>query len=396
MSETTDASSDFLVRRDDLSQTRFVPGLDPDRAALDGGRALLDVRRFGFSANNITYAVVGEQLGYWKFFPAPDGFGRVPVWGIGEVRRSSCDGVVPGQRYFGYFPISSHLLVAPSVSGPGFLDTSPQRAGLPPVYNTYRLMNEATGFPPDEDDYTVLLRPLFMTSFMAEDFLADNGVFGAGRVILSSASSKTAFGIAQCLAQRDGARPEIVALTSPSNLAFVEGLGIYDSVRAYGDLTQLPANMASIYVDLAGDGELIGRVYAHLGASLRFCSLIGVTHWDKRQPPPELEGPPPTFFFAPMQIQKRLADWGPEGFHQRFIAAWRSFLQSVSGWLTIRHGYGRETIERVYRETLAGRTSPAQGHVLSLLAEAEWAIGRVSEGARARRDTDPPTEERER
>jgi hypothetical protein len=69
-----------------------------------------------------------------------------------------------------------------------------------------------------------LLRPLFITSWLIDDFLADNDFFGARVMLLSSASSKTAYGTAFQLAQRDGI--EVVGLTSPGNVAFCESPGL--------------------------------------------------------------------------------------------------------------------------------------------------------------------------
>ena len=89
----------------------------PDRrvraAASRAGQALLRVDTFGLTANNVTYAVMGEAMSYWDFFPAEDGWGRVPMWGFAEVERSEADGVEPGTRVYGYLPPSSHLLVHP-------------------------------------------------------------------------------------------------------------------------------------------------------------------------------------------------------------------------------------------------------------------------------------------
>ena len=48
----------------------------------------MKVDRFAFTANNITYAVLGDELKYWQLFPAPEGFGNIPVWGFGEVIAS--------------------------------------------------------------------------------------------------------------------------------------------------------------------------------------------------------------------------------------------------------------------------------------------------------------------
>ena len=53
-------------------QTQSVPALTP-------GSALLRVESFAVTANNVTYAVMGDSFGYWNFFPAPEGWGIVPM-----------------------------------------------------------------------------------------------------------------------------------------------------------------------------------------------------------------------------------------------------------------------------------------------------------------------------
>jgi hypothetical protein len=57
-----------------------------------------------------------------------------------------------------------------------------------------------------QEPQQALLRPLFITSFLIDDFLDDAQCFGAQQVLLSSASSKTAFGTALCLSLRRGRR----------------------------------------------------------------------------------------------------------------------------------------------------------------------------------------------
>ena len=167
-------------------------------------------------------AVFGDMLGYWKFFPAQGDWGRIPVWGIGTVIDSSASAVQRGSRYYGYFPMSGHLLVTPGkVTPAGFVDRSEHRHELPPVYNHYALMSDATGFPARQDNQQMVYRPLFTTSFMLDDFFEDNAYFGAESIVLASASSKTAFGTAFMM--RD--RPQtVIGLTSSANRAFVEGL----------------------------------------------------------------------------------------------------------------------------------------------------------------------------
>src|SRR6266540_7027110 len=101
---------DFLVKRDDLRECRIA---ESEVSGLGPGQALLRVDSFGLTANNVTYAVFGEAMSYWGFFPAPDGWGRVPMWGFAEVERSEAPGVEPGTRIYGYLPPSSHLVVRP-------------------------------------------------------------------------------------------------------------------------------------------------------------------------------------------------------------------------------------------------------------------------------------------
>src|SRR5271167_4218924 len=115
--------SDFLVKRNDLRECRIVDSGTPE---LEPGQTLLRVERFGLTANNVTYAVFGESMSYWDFFPAEDGWGRVPMWGFAEVQRSNAEGVEPSMRVFGYLPPSSHLVVTPAdAGGAGFVDGSP-------------------------------------------------------------------------------------------------------------------------------------------------------------------------------------------------------------------------------------------------------------------------------
>lgn len=68
---------------------------------------------------------------------------------------------------------------------------------------------------------------------MVDDFLGDNDLFGASVLVVSSASSKTGLGVARQAANREGLR--VVGLTSPANVSFTEGLGVYTEVIAYGD-----------------------------------------------------------------------------------------------------------------------------------------------------------------
>jgi len=72
-------STDFVVVRDDLQQCKTIETQLPDATALPDDALLVKVVSFALTANNITYAVLGDQLKYWQLFPAPESFGNIPV-----------------------------------------------------------------------------------------------------------------------------------------------------------------------------------------------------------------------------------------------------------------------------------------------------------------------------
>jgi hypothetical protein len=351
---------DFLVRRDDLRTTRFAESPSADLAPADG-QALLRVDHFAFTANNITYAVAGDQLSYWNFFPAERGWGRIPVWGYADVVASRCAGLADGARLYGYYPMSTHLIVEPvHVNAGGFIDGAAHRASMAGAYNQYRAVS-----PGDRrgEHAQMLLQPLFVTAFLIDDFLAEQKFFGARTAVLSSASSKTAFGLAHQLAQRKGI--EVIGLTSPRNADFVAGLGCYHRVLPYGELGALDAGTPALFVDMAGNGAVQSAVHHHFGAKLVHSLSVGLTHWEHRKRETDLPGAQPSFFFAPNQLRKRFGDWGPEGFQQRIGDAFAAFRGLADRALRVVRG-GRADVQRVYLDTLEGRTAPDEGHVLTL------------------------------
>ncbi|MDP9135342.1 MAG: DUF2855 family protein [Actinomycetota bacterium] len=354
--------TDFLVKRDDLRECRVAESGAPE---IDSGQALLQVGTFGLTANNVTYAVFGDAMSYWDFFPAAEGWGRVPMWGFAEVERSDAEGVEPGTRLYGYLPASSHLVVAPTRAGEdGFVDGSPHRAALPSAYHRY-LATAADGFyRADTEAMQMLLRPLFFTSFLIDDQIADEGLTARGPIVVSSASSKTAVAAAFLLAQRQ--EVELIGLTSPRNVEFVERLGIYDRTVAYDAVESLDRGPAT-FVDFAGDGAVRLTVHTHYGDRLVHSMAVGMTHWEAlRAGAGELPGPPPTFFFAPDRVAKRAKDWGRTGLESKVADAWHPFCEWAAGWLEPIRGEGFEAVCGAYLDVLEGRVEPARAHVLTL------------------------------
>ena len=350
---------DFIVSRSDWSKTRFEDGPAPEAGA---GEVLFRVDRFAFTANNISYAKAGDMLRYWDFFPAAEGEGRIPVMGFGDSVASGHPDVSEGLRVFGFFPMSRYLVIQPASVGPGgIVDGADHRQGIAPAYNTYSPMDAGTA--PAHEDAHMLMRGLFLTSFLVDDYVAEQGGFGAEQVVITSASSKTGIALAW-LVSRDGGR-KAIGLTSARNAAFVKSLGYYDDVVLYEDVESI-AKVPTIAVDMAGSGSVINRLHHHLGDDMRYSCSVGATHFDDTPREGELPGAQPEFFFAPGQIQKRAREWGAEELERRIGSAWTGFRDASDAWLEVVRGAGREAVERVYRETLEGRTAPSQGHVVSL------------------------------
>ncbi|MEO1399462.1 MAG: DUF2855 family protein, partial [Pseudomonadota bacterium] len=308
----------FQVRTDDITRTRLVETVKP--APLKDGEIRVSVDRFGFSANNVTYAAAGFTLGYWQFFPPAgdscEGWGVLPVWGFADVRESACEEVDTGERLFGYFPPADELVLQPIQIAPGhFIDGSAHRCELPTGYNFYRRVPAATAGSVLAENHHMLLYPLYITSYALWDLLKENDWYGAERIILTSASSKTSIGLAYAL-KTDDAAPPVAGLTSASNVAFVESLGLYDTVLSYDDLGSVDISRPTAVVDMAGNGALLGRLHSHLGDQMAQTLQVGLTHWDGERKDDAVIKERSTFFFAPSQIQKRMKEWGPAGFQQ--------------------------------------------------------------------------------
>jgi len=364
----------FIVDREHLSQTQWRRSAP---VPLVEGEVRMKIDAFALTSNNITYAAFGDTMNYWGFFPTGDAVtGCIPVWGFANVIESRSEGVRVGERIYGYYPIASDVVLQPvRVRETGFIDGAAHRRDLHGAYNQYIRCDTDPGYIAARESEQALLRPLFTTSFLIDDFLADNEFFGASSVILSSASSKTAYGTAFCLARRrslgsETAALRMVGLTSPANVAFTRGLLCYDDVLPHDEVDTLRADTPSVYVDFSGSAALRTRIHAHFGDQLKYSCSVGGTHWQDLGGAKGLAGPRPVLFFAPAQAKKRSADWGSQGLQQRIADAWGAFMQPVTdpsaAWLHVVRGTGEAAVEAVYQTLLGGRINPAEGHVLSV------------------------------
>lgn len=361
------------VDRGDLHRTRVVE--DPARA-LEAGEARLRVDAFALTSNNVTYAVAGDMLRYWDFFPAEAPWGRVPVWGFAEVNESRHDDLQVGTRVYGYLPMGTELVVAPgNVDDSGFTDLAPHRGAMAAAYNRYAAQpalptgGDAVDAARHAEDQRMVLYPLFVTSFLIDDGIGDvleRAGSGGGRVVISSASAKTSFGTAFCARRRDGV--ETVGLTSPSNVGFVESLGVYDAVIPYGGA--LPVDdVPTVFVDIAGSAEVRFAVHDAMAAQLVSSMIVGITHWDAAPVEAALPGPAPAMFFAPDRITARTREWGPEVLAERLDAAWQSYGTWTDGWLRYEHHRGPDALVEVFTSMLDNAADPKAGHVHTLQTE---------------------------
>ena len=345
----------------DITDVRIA---ELDACELSAGQVRLTVDRFGYSANNITYAAAGETLKYWDFFPTgTEGWGIVPVWGYADVAASNCDGIEVGARYFGYWPSGDSLVVQPAKVKPErFFDASAHRSELATTYNFYRRADQANS---DAENRHMLLFPLYITSWCLWDALVKDDWFGAKRIAIASASSKTAIGLAFALSQDENA-PEVVGLTSPANTGFVEGLHLHDTVLTYDDLETLDPSVPTAIVDMSGNATTIGRLHTHLGDAMRQTLDVGLTHWEAPRRDDARIRDRSTFFFAPAHIAARSKEWGADEFARRTNAFMMAATEDSKRWMEVDILSGLDALADLHPKMARGGSDPANGFVIAV------------------------------
>jgi len=356
------------IDRDAIADARIVTEAETE---IPNGALEVAIDLYAMTANNVTYAVFGKPVGlfgndqgYWDFFAERDAPGRLPVWGFATVARSRHDAVPVGTQLYGYFPMASHTVLIPGRAGPhGFTDVSPRRASLPVIYNQYQRIDALGDYRAVDHDYWPVFRPLFLTGWLIADQLEDESDYGAKQILVASASSKTAIGLAHALMQR-AQRPQVIALTSAGNTAYVESLELYDRVVTYDAIDTLDPGVASAMVDMAGNAAVAASIHSHFGNALKASIVVGKSHWDSAADATPLPGPARQMFFAPGRSEKRAGDWGPDGFRRRIEAAWTGFVGLAPRLLSIDKRQGAEAALAAYLETLQGKADAKTGLVI--------------------------------
>ncbi len=362
----------LLTRKGDLGTSHIHTA---ERSLLPAsGEVILKLDRFSLSTNNITYAAFGDSMNYWAYFPThEEQWGHMPVWGFADVVASDTAGIAVGERFYGYFPIASHVWFQPErVSERGFYDGAPHRRDLFRAYNQYTRCRWDPYYNARTEGLQALLKPLFLTSFLLADFLQDNAFFGARRLVISSASSKTAYGTAACL---EGSGVELVGLTSAGNRDFVTGLGCYRQTIDYDQLGTLDNSTPTAYVDFSGDLELRDAVHRHFGDNLRYSCFAGSAQTTDPARLTSAVGPTPVFFFAAEQIRKRNRDWGPQEVDQRIGEGLLRFYSRVGHgpkpWLKLIESEGYDAAAEIIARLYRGTVDPQEGHIVRLQGSAD-------------------------
>ncbi len=361
--------------KQNFNETRLV---NVPENELKDGEVRVKVERFSFTANNATYAVLGDYLKYWQFFPAAsqsgdddsNQWGIIPVWGFAVVSESRCNEVAVGARFFGYFPPAERWVMTPSnVSHGSFVDATAHRQALPAGYNLYRAAEPKTDKIDAEQEQTdnerSLLYPLFVTSYCIHDLMSGRDWLGADQVLIISASSKTSIGLAYAI-QDDESSPTALGLTSDRNKADVTLLGLYEQVLSYEEIQHLDPSKTTVVIDMSGNKRILSQLHKHLGENMALTLNVGITHWADLQDVSGIDQSRCEQFFAPGHIQSMIKEVGP----QEFQAKSGTFVQGTAvrtrSWLQLKQLEGLSQLQTFYPDVMMGKLSAETGLIVSL------------------------------
>jgi hypothetical protein len=240
----------------------------------------------------------------------------------------------------------------------------------------------------------MLYRPLFWTAYWCEDWLFSSKYRGANQILISSASSKTAFCLAYLIGKRvvrDGLPGfSIVGLTSKRNLAFTKGLSLYDEVLDYDSFTSASAlfriqgTQKWLYVDVAGNESINARVFSHIGSRLVASIALGLTNLSPSSPDASsskwstntfTENDTKSPSASPTTLEQFfMPEWLAVRRHQLSIAqitslqrqAWRELITDCRNWVKMDHIFGGEGVKAAYEDVAKGGLGPDKGLIWSL------------------------------
>ncbi|WP_100656781.1 DUF2855 family protein [Alteromonas flava] len=352
--------SEIEVQKDALKNLREVDSALHNES--DPRAVVLRVDEFGFSSNNITYALLGDKFGYWGFFPASEGYGITPVWGFATVLESNSSELEVGEKVYGYLPMASHLVIhADKITENSFMDIHPQRKSISPVYDQYiRCKNDPTHIEA-LSAWTLNFRPLFTTSFVLAYALQERKCGDDAVIWFTSASSKTAYGTAQILREiLPNAR--LIGVTSAKQQRFVKETQCYDSVIEYDAVASDAVGANDWCLDFAGDQARLTQWRANHDNAKALTLLIGAT--DVGAQSIANASTVGHVFFAPDEVRRFNKEWGQAEFQQRYLRHWQSFIQHFQTILTTEEHVGEQAMVQQYQAFVDGNINPSVMHVM--------------------------------
>jgi hypothetical protein len=333
---------------------------------LKQNEVLFEIDRFALTSNNISYASAGDMLGYWQFFPTTDGYGRIPAMGYANVIQSNHPDIEVGNRYWGFYPMSTHLVAqAGKITKSGFSDVSKHREKLAPIYSRFDDVRFNPLYEAEREDHDLLLRGLFLTSWLVDDFMFDNDHFGADAYAITCASSKTSIALAFVAKQRG--LKKTIGITSEKNRSFTQSLDCYDEVISYDEVKMLDNAQKIMIVDMAGHYGAMKDLHEHFDDHVKYSCKVGATHLDNlKGDTSQFPGAKPTFFFAPTQAQKRTEEWGAGEVQKRIGMSLKEFQIHSDQWMTVKRDSGLDEIKNTFTEVVQGNIPPNRGIILSV------------------------------
>ena len=368
---------------------KFRLSLRPSPLPSSGG-VTLKLDHFAFTANNFTYANCGgPPLNYWNFYSdlPPSDDGVIPVWGFATVTSTQNSDIVLGDRYWGFWPMADTVSFDRPIksNSSSFSVIRPNDKTLAPVYNVY--LNTKTDpfytHTKDCESNMMIYRPLFLTSFMLDDYLSMlKDVDEPAQIILTSASSKTAFALASLLNKRSKqSNFTVVGLTSTGNKAFCEKLNLYDEISTYGSdsISKLDCSRKTIVVDMAGSHSINVALHNHFHNNLIRNVGVGLTHNSLAPGSDDLSHHAKSvreFFFAPAWITKRLVEDS-----QILNTAALSYQQFVAeseknNWVKFERTEGMDNWGDIYRLFSQTKSAlrPENAHILAPYVQLNYII----------------------
>ncbi len=359
----------YQVKKDMFFKGEAVE-LPNDSLTLGEGDVLVEIDRFAYTSNNITYAVAGDFLRYWQFFPPvgeqATGWGVIPVWGFADVVESRSAELPVGERLFGYFPPATHLKMHIGKATPAMImEGSEHRRELPKAYNMYRRVHAEPGYDKAADDARAMLYPLYLTAYCIGGTIADADYYGAEQILILSASSKTSIGVGYMCQELSDA-PRRIGMTSSKNLKTVQALNLYDEVLTYDQVDQIAVDVPTLIIDMSGNQGLLVQLHTRLGDQMKHTINVGLTHWTDARPQKGIIKERSSQFFAPSYMVEKAREIGQDVFNQKVDAFIQKAAAQTLKWLTVKEVKGIEGLANIHAAVCEGKIPADQGIMVAL------------------------------